>query len=33
MKNVKDLGLKTRWSDDMNDNDDMKVVNDMKDLD
>ena len=32
MKNVKDLDLKTRWSDDMNDNDDMKVVNDMKDL-
>ena len=29
MKNVKDLDLKTRWSD----NDDIKVVNDMKDLD
>ena len=33
MKDVKDLNLKTRWFDDMNDNDDMKVVNDMKDLD
>ena len=29
IKDVKDLDLKTRWSD----NDDMKVVNDMKDLD
>ena len=29
MKNVKDLDLKTRWFDD----DDIKVVNDMKDLD
>ena len=28
MKDVKDLGLRTRWSD----NDDMKIVNDMKDL-
>ena len=33
MKNVKDLGLKTRWSDNMNDNDNMKIVNDIKDLD
>ena len=32
MKNVKDLDLKTRWSDDINDNGDMKVVNNMKDL-
>ena len=32
MKNVKDLNLKTRWFNNMNDNDDMKVVNDMKDL-
>ena len=32
MKGVKGLNLKTRWSDDMNDDDDMKVVNDMKDL-
>ena len=32
MKDVKDLGLKTRWSDDMNDNGDMKVVNGIKDL-
>ena len=33
MKNVKDLNLKTRWSNDINDDDDIKVVNDMKDLD
>ena len=32
MKGVKDLDLKTRWFDDINDDDDMKVVNDMKDL-
>ena len=29
IKDVKDLDLKTRWSD----NDDIKVVNNMKDLD
>ena len=33
IKDVKDLNLKTRWFDNMNDNDDMKIVNDMKDLD
>ena len=32
MKSVKDLDLKTRWFDDINDNDDMKVVNDIEDL-
>ena len=32
IKNVKDLNLKTRWFDNINDDDDMKVVNDMKDL-
>ena len=32
IKDVKDLNLKTRWSDNMNNNDDMKIVNDMKDL-
>ena len=29
IKDVKDLNLKTRWSDDMKDNDDIKVVNDI----
>ena len=29
MKSVKDLGLRTRWSD----NDNIKIVNNMKDLD
>ena len=33
MKDVKDLGSKTRWSDNINDNDDMKVVNNIKNLD
>ena len=33
IKDVKDLNLKTRWSDDMNNDDNMKIVNDMKDLD
>ena len=32
IKDVKDLGLKMRWSDNIN-NDDIKVVNDMRDLD
>ena len=32
MKDVKDLDLKARWFDDMNDDDDIKVVNDMRDL-
>ena len=29
---MKDLNLKTRWSDDMNNDDNMKIVNDIKDL-
>ena len=33
MKSVKDLDLKTSWFDNINDDDDIKVVNDIKDLD
>ena len=33
MKGVKDLNLKTRWFNDMNDDDNMKIVNDINDDD
>ena len=33
IKNVKDLNLKTRWFDDMNNDDDMKIFNDINDND
>ena len=32
IKGVKDLNLKTRWFDNMNNDDNMKIVNNMKDL-